>query len=449
LTPLQAYKLYAERGPDAADEAMAIINNILNDDPFDPDALLYGASIQYDAGRFAHADLMASRCLQVDHTRSHAWDELGRARHMMQMDEEAGKCFVNSLRITGDKFLTYKNLILIHNALGRPDKALEMAELARWLANSAEDDADLNGDVAIACLKLRMWAAGWANYESMLQTGKLRGKITYFKDGQALPVWDGTPGGEVIVYGEQGIGDEILFATMTADMIAGGTLPIIHCDRRLETMFRRSLPCPVYGGRGKKLGTEWIENHNPKAAIAIGSLGKLYRRSEADFPRKPFIKADPEKRAMVRALLGQWPGRKIGIAWSAGTRKTRTADRSLTMAELEPILSLPDTTFVSLEYKGDAPADHRIKHVPFLTQSQDYDDTASLVADLDAVVCPTTSVAFLAGALGVPCHVMVPQAPTWHWCQEGDMPWFDLQVYRRAGLDWDGCVRKIVEALLA
>lgn len=447
MTPFDAFKIYKDRGPDGADEAMAILNEFLNDDPYNADALLYGASIQYEAGRFGIADIMASRCLEVNHVNNAAWLELGRARHMMQFEEEAAKCFVNALRITGDRFQGYHNVMLTLQNLGKPEKVLELAPLARFLMTSQQDVDELNFLVAIASLKLRLWAQGWANYDSMLGHKKLRGKITYYNRGGIIPDWDGAPGGEVLVYGEQGIGDEIMFASMIGDMIAAGTMPIIHCDRRLEPMFRRSFDCPVYGGRGKGLPTTWLENHNPKAAVAMGSLGRFYRRNESDFPRKPFIKADPEKRAMVRALLDQWPGRKIGIAWTAGTRKTRTADRSLSMQELEPLLSMDNATFVSLEYKGDAPPDRRIKHVPFLTQSQDYDDTAALVAELDAVVCPTTSVALLAGALGAECHVMVPQAPTWHWCQHGDNPWFDLKTYRRTGTSWDECVAQIMEAL--
>lgn len=444
---MDAYQRYKQVGADAADEVMATLNACLTDDPNDVDALSVAGIINYDAGRFGMAEVLLSQALRLKPQHSSAWQELGRARHARNESEAAAKCFSAAVRITGDRFAAYHNLMLMNNTLGRPEKALEMAPVARFLAESDTDRATLNGDVAIACLMLRRWAAGWANYDGLLNEN-LRKELFYEVDGEVLPRWEGTPGGEVIVYGEQGLGDEIMLASMIPDMIAAGTTPIIHADRRLAGLFARSFPCPVYSGRGKKTGTEWIKNHRPKAAIAIGSLGQFYRRNEEDFPRVPYLVADPEKRAMCRALLSQWPGRKIGLAWNGGSKKTRAFDRSLTLEQLEPLLSMPGVQFVSLEYKGEAPADHRIKHVPFLTQSQDYDDTAAFVAELDAVVSVTTTVAHLAGALGVSSvHVLVPEAPTWHWCKTGQSAWHPVTSHRRVGDDWGMVVQQVKLAL--
>jgi tetratricopeptide (TPR) repeat protein len=445
----RAFELYAQHSADGADEAMSILHQVLNDNPDDIDALCLAGRIQYDAGHFAFTETLLQRALKNKVDNSSAWIEMGRARRMMQDDEGAARCFINGLRVSGDKFVGYQNLLVMNNALGCPEKTLELAPMARFLCDSEDDAMDLNGNVAIASLMLRKWAQGWANYDGLLKPKMLRGRIDYFKNGEQLPVWNGSPGGEVIVYGEQGIGDEIMFTSMIPDMISAGTVPVIHCDRRLEAMFKRSFDCPVYGGRGKGGPNEWLEKHDPKATIAIGSLGQYYRRREEDFPRVGYLKADPEKRAMVRALLDQWPGRKIGIAWTAGTRKTRTNERSLSLKELKPLLDMPDITWVSLEYKGGKPDDDRIKHLPFLTQSQDYDDTAALVAELDSVVCPTTSVAHLAGALGQGCHVMVNKTPTWHWCKIGDSPWHDIKKYRRVANDWSAVVWQVKRDLEA
>jgi hypothetical protein len=144
--------------------------------------------------------------------------------------------------------------------------------------------------------------------------------------------------------------------------------------------------------------------------------------------------------------LDKLPGRKIGIAWTGGVHSTRTKDRSLTLENLKPLLSLPGITWVSLEYKGDAVPE--IIHWPVLTQSKDYDDTASLVAELDHVVSVTTTVALLCGAMGKPCDVLVPQHPTWHWAEYGDMPWYDcLRLWRREGVSWEPLVSRLSQHL--
>jgi len=56
----------------------------------------------------------------------------------------------------------------------------------------------------------------------------------------------------------------------------------------------------------------------------------------------------------------------------------------------------------------------RFHHFPSATETADYDDTAALVSNLDAVVCVTTAVAHLCGTLGLRCHVLVPEKPQWH-----------------------------------
>lgn len=460
---MDAYQRYKQSGADIADEVMQTLNACLTDDPNDVDALSVAGIINYDAGRFGMAEVLLTQALRLRPTHSSAWQELGRARHARNESEAAAKCFSAAVRITGDRCAAYHNLMLMNNTLGRPEKALEMAPVARFLCETDTDRATLNGDVAIACLMLRKWAAGWANYDGLLNDA-LRKELFYEIDGQVLPRWDGTPfgpttgdyppPGEVIVYGEQGLGDEIMFASMIPDLQKDCRV-IIHCDRRLEGLFKRSFAGPdqsqrctaVYSGRGKKTGTEWIKNHRPKAAIAMGSLGQFYRRNEADFPRAPYLVADPEKRAMCRALLSQWPGRKIGLAWSGGSKKTRAFDRSLTLEQLEPLLSMAGVTWVSLEYAGDDPKEPRIKHLPFLTRSQDYDDTAALVAELDAVITVTTTVAHLAGSLGVECHVLVPEAPTWHWGKFGESAWHPTKSYRRTSKDWTLPVLQIKTAL--
>ncbi len=444
---IRAYEIYEQSGTDGADEAMAILNACLTENPDDVDALSLAGRILYDAGHFGHSQVLLSQALRLKPTHSAAWQDLGRSAHMRNKTEFASRCFANALRITGDRFTAYNNLLLMNNTLGRPEKALEIAPIAKFLCGTQDEAQALNSNGAIACLMLRKWAAGWANYDGMLVPGQFRKELFYHVDGEQLPRWDGTPGGEVIVYGEQGLGDEIMFASMIPDMIAQGTTPIIHCDRRLTGLFKRSFACPVYGGRGKKTGTAWIKDHRPKAAIAIGSLGRYFRNKEEDFPRAAYLVADPEKRAMCRALLNQWPGRKIGLAWSGGSKKTRAFDRSLTLEELAPIIGIPNATFVSLEYAGGEPSDERVKHVPFLTQSQDYDDTAALVAELDGIVSVTTAVALLAGAVGTPVHVLVPTHPTWHWLEEGEMPWFPLKLYRRVGNDWTTTIDLLAEEL--
>jgi hypothetical protein len=108
----------------------------------------------------------------------------------------------------------------------------------------------------------------------------------------ALPEWDGTPGKKVLIYGEQGIGDEIMFASMLPDAMRDCREVILDCHPRLVSLFEKNFGVKCYGTR-KEPGAEWLAAEKPDAMIAIGSLGKFYRRTRASFPGTSYLKAEP------------------------------------------------------------------------------------------------------------------------------------------------------------
>jgi tetratricopeptide (TPR) repeat protein len=442
MTPQEIFALY-EAGN--FNEAMRAASDRLNDHPTDPETLFLVGQIYLKSQRHGLAYNFYERIAQLEPSNANAWNNMGHAMHGMQRYRKASHCFVRSLEAGGDRFAPYNNLILMHQNLGDTERAKSLFRMAHWLAENDNDLADCTGNVSLSLLATRQWATGWDAYEHLIRPDKLRKEVEYEPD---LPRWDGSPGGEVVVYGEQGLGEEFLFASCIPDAMRDVSV-IMDADPRLASLFRRSFGCTVYGTRFN-VKRPWLKHHRPKAKCAIGSLARFYRRDERSFPRQPYLKPDPEKRAMARALLSQWPGRKIGLAWTGGKRHTREADRSLTIEQLEPILSIPGCTFVSLQYNGDyyeAP-DQRIRHLPIFTQSKDYGDTAALVCELDMVVSVTTAVAFLAAAVGTPGHVLVPRFPTWHWPRHGDFPWAVLSLHRRIGDDWTSVISEVRQALM-
>lgn len=427
------------------DEAMSILNGVLNENPDDWKALFMVGEIHLKASHFGMALNIYKRLGELsDH--AGVIGNLGHAYHSLQRFPEAIDCFVRELKLHGYRYPPISYLVLANQVMGRPEEAIKLAKLAKFLCDDDTEMRQLYANVSMSYLSLSRWREGWRGYDYLLCEGEQRRMLKY---GDARE-WDGKPvNGQIVVYGEQGIGEAVLFASMIPDLIAAGHDIVIDCEPRLVSLFRRSFGVPCYGTQlyKSKIEKEWTSHHNIKAKIAIGSLGQLFRNADSDFPRVPYLRPDPVRRAMCRGLLDQWPGRKIGLAWSAGKKNTRSDDRSLSMADLEPLLRLHGITWVSLEYQGDAPADSRIKHVPTITQSKDYDDTAALVAELDSVVCPTTAVAFLAGALGATCHVAVPEHPTWHWGRSERFPWFDIALYRRVGGGWRPVVQNIQSTL--
>jgi hypothetical protein len=144
-------------------------------------------------------------------------------------------------------------------------------------------------------------------------------------------------------------------------------------------------------------------------------LGALFRPDAESFPRKPYLKADPDRVLMWKALWAAKGKPAVGIAWTGGLKSTGSDVRSVGLKDMQAILGI-DAHFVSLQYKDASREIAGTKvHQYNETLSKDYDNTASLVASLDAVVSVPTSVAHLAGALGVPTVALKAPASCWKY----------------------------------
>jgi ADP-heptose:LPS heptosyltransferase len=257
----------------------------------------------------------------------------------------------------------------------------------------------------------------------------------------------------VFVQGEQGIGDEITYASVLPDAAKHNEIAY-ECDHRLEGLMRRSLPGVEVHGTRFNLDKSWRETRQFDAVCLSGSLCMEYRRSDEDFPRKGFLIPDPERTLQWKTLLDTLPGRKIGIAWTGGKDNTFKSRRSFSLEGLLPILKTPGVTWVSLQYKdptkeiAEFEAKHGIKihHWKRATENCDYDETAALVSELECVVSVTTAIVHLCGALGKKCHVLVPAKSRWFYQSDDSRHrWYDsLSLYRQSD-KWP--VEKVAEAL--
>ena len=351
-------------------------------------------------------------------------------------DHEGAKTALReAIRIKPDNWQAMSNLSLAYVQTAEPGLGIHWADKALEL----RQDSAAQEMKGYAHLMLRQWEKGWQGYE-----GALHGKIRVPRPFASEPYWDGKPVDTLLVCGEQGIGDEISFASMLPD-VQGVKNLLVECDHRLEGLFARSFPhAQVIGSRWRKENRA-LFHVKPSAHCLIGSLGQFARSSDESFTGRPYLIADPERRLQWRALLDTLPGKKVGIAWRGGKHHTRAEDRSLDIEQLLPILQVPGCTFVSLEYK-DADADIarmrergiEIRHWHRAVQSPDYDDTAALVAELDLVVSVQTSVVHLAGGLGVPCWALIPSKPLWRYGMTGEtFPWANsVRLFRQKRHAW-------------
>lgn len=256
-----------------------------------------------------------------------------------------------------------------------------------------------------------------------------------------VPRWDGRrlrKGQRLMIWREQGIGDELRFAALLPMLDVGEGDVVVECDSRLVPAFQRSFPAMAF--RGPQLPTEAQRDppdldydfHYP-----IGSLPKLLMRDRSVYSRLGgFLSASPWQAGRFAQRLSAFEGkRKIGICWRSHKLSSARNKKYTTLADWKDILELKDVVFVSLQY-GDVEPEIvaveeslgiQILRWPDVDLKDDLEAVLGLMQNLDAVVSTSTAVLPLAGSLGRPAILI--GHPVWMLLGESDVyPWFKTVI---------------------
>lgn len=309
---------------------------------------------------------------------------------------------------------------------------------------------------ACANLKNGRYFQGWPDFEARFQSA------AYGRGASGLPrllLDRAVSGRRVLVSAEQGLGDQIMFASCIEDLRQDAIDCVIECDSRLVSIFRRSFTGSevIADSSPSDLKGEALERHQVSHEIAMGSLPGRYRLSRASFPTHAgFLKADPERVVHWQqrlAKLGSGP--KIGISWQGGAASTRRQLRSVPARVLSS--SIPaGAKLISLQYGvgvdvvnlAAIEAGREIVH--WQESIENYEDTAALIVCLDLVISVCTAVVHLAGALGKEVWVLTPAIAEWRYQVSGeDMPWYpSAKLFRQEqGESWEAVAGR-VESML-
>jgi len=423
------------------EKAMRLCNEVLNEEPDNCQALFIIGFLGLQAEKFGLAYQIFERCAAMNPTQSEIYNNMGMALEVMD-GRKALKAFEKALKISHTNHHAMINLGLMNMKLGSPKKCVEWCDKA--LTIDPDSVAALDNK-AQSLLMMRNWAEGWDLYHRSYG-GKYRPRRTF-----NCPEWTGERTDLLVVHAEQGLGDEILFASCIEDAKKHCNALVIECDPRLQSLFERSFDVDCFGTRFERPSpiNEWMD---PTAYISIGELPRFFRRGEWTFPGTPYLKPDPERVAQYRALLGLSGDKlKVGIAWTGGKINTGRAERSITLDMMAPLFEHTDTCdFISLEYIEPNISTHPVKHWKrAVDKSVDHDETAALIACLDLVIAVPTTVIHTAGALGIETWCLVPDnPPSWRFHVSGEMPWHEtVTLLRKSGRSWEKFIEATSERL--
>ena len=417
-------------------DAERILCELLDAVPDHPQGLFILGKIYSKMERKGLANTLYKRALQGAPERSELWGAIGASIDSYVDPKEAQKYLRKAIQLNPQNEAALVNL---SNSLALDGDYEESVRVAEKVLEFQPDSIAGHDNYGMSCLALGLWEEGWDGVEWALGHGYR--PETQFGDEDR---WDGTKGQSLVVYGMQGIGDEILYGSCIPDLIEDSREVIIECDPRLEGLFRRSFKeASVYGTR--KRAAEWPNHHTWDARVAIDTLPRFYRRDWDSFPGKPFLEADPVRRLQWRAVLDSISDRpKIGIAWTGGGKLTARKRRSIDVKLFEPLMEIGD--LIDLEYEKRDHKGLEIHQWDHATLTDNYDDTAGLVAELDFVVTVCTAMVHLGGGLGVPTYVLKPEKPSWRYNPDR-MPWYDSVELIKYEQSWEDSINRVKSKL--
>ena len=437
-------------------EAIPLLQEIIRDFPQHPAAYLSLGNALMAQDEHQEALSCLQQAARLDPGKAEVHCSLGNALLAMGEGPRAVDSLNEALRLDPESAEAVNSLGCAWHFLGDFDAARDSYRRALELR---PDYTEARFNLALIDLLQGDFQQGWAGYEAGLHTT--------FRNLPHLPLpcWEGVAAGvgAVLVYGEQGIGDEIMFASCLPDLVKTVPEVVLACNERLRRLFSRSFPhVNVVAGMGREEDeAAWLARL-PKvdAWLGTGSLPRHFRPDAASFPRQhAFLVADEARVQAWKAryeMLGT--GLTVGISWRGGNKPHVRALRSIALPQWREILRIPGVRFVNLQYGHCQEELDEVRSALGVTVHHwddsdplgDLDDFAAQVKALDLVISVDNSTVHMAGALGVPVWTLLPASADWRWLQAGDDTlWYEsVKLYRqeKAGA-WQPVVQRVARDL--
>lgn len=372
------------------------------------------------------------------------WTELGGLLREEWRCEEAAQCYRRARDLRPSFAPHHLNLGLALEDLGAFEEALSCYEQALRL-DAGYADARLNR--TIVRLTLGEWPDAWPveGWNALVRGEPPR--------GFDRPRWDGqnAEGKRILVCAEQGYGDTIQFVRYLPMVRALGAYVVFECQPALVDLIGGcDLADEVIPMRADRRVDVEFDAH-----IELMTLPALFRTTTATVPRStPYIRVPFGLVEQWRRRIPAEPVLRVALVWSGNPNHRNDRNRSMTLSHLAPLFSLEGVRFYSLQ-KGPAEAALRAADLPVVDLGpdlNDFSDTAAALLAMDLALTVDTSVAHLAGALGVAAWTMIPRVPDWRWLLDrSDTPWYPtMRLYRQpAQGDWASVVARVCTDLRA
>ena len=410
--------------------------------------------------RFQDAEIAYKQAIKIRPDFVEVHSNLGLLFQEQKRYQESYECYQNALCCQPNNIDALSNL----GNLCFEQKQYEEAEVFYRLAMKSGSNNALANTKALfnfstLLLFLGHFQEGWKYYEMRYHQCR-GGRQTHLLD-IGVPLWQGESlaNKRILIYPEQGVGDEVMFASCLEEFKDIQARIVLACDARLEKLFSRSFPFVEVIVRDPENGYTQIASELDYHC-AIGSLAKYVRHGFKDFEKStPYLRVD-------EGLLKKWKARysqlkysaNIGISWRGGMGDKQQKKKSIELMEWLPILK-HEANFINLQY-GDY--QEEINDFEQLTgihlydwedadPLNDLDNFAAQINALDLVISISNTTVHFAGALGISTMLLLPYNQSWRWFEGRlDSPWYPgvMTLFRQQKEDeWKSVIHAVENSL--
>lgn len=401
--------------------------------------------IEEQLGHWSIALETYTQALEIDPKNATTLHKLGRCYIENNLLPEAEKTLERCIGYSPQYPLALYHL---GNARRRQGKLIEAREAYQACLAQVETHPDAELNLALCELQLGLWDTGWKHYEC-------RWQLPRYANNQyplALERWQGQPlsGKCIALWGEQGIGDEIMFVRVADALAQQAGKVIVYCNPRLQKLFQRSLPNVHI--RPKVANTQDL--HTPHNIDYHTPLASALQHLPPNSYLSPFrLKANPSIDPQLPKRTDQLA---IGISWHTRNQSSG-ALRTLPLQQWKSLLIAQPHLWVNLQHGTHQRALRNLsKHGISLYRAEDCSPTgdldpfAGLINQLDLVITIDNSTAHIAASLGIPTWVLLPQEAEWRWGTDPkSCPWYDsVRLYRADDAGWQPVLESVNKDLL-
>lgn len=429
-------------------EAIAELTTALRCDSDNFDAAIALGVSHLDLGNAKEAEAQFRRAIALDEGKPGAWTNLGAALCALDGDhrEAALEAFERTdllEQATGESVDNAVNMGATLQSMGRLREAIDLYERALAITPSIGSHANY----AHALLAAGRWSEAWTHYEFRW----LRNPLLSLRPKFPRPAWDGQDlnGKTILLRIEQGFGDAIQFVRFAPDLKALGATVLLRVGpgfadlakgfRGIDRVLDENAPTPEFD-----------------YYLHLLSLPRVLGVELDSLPAGgPYLSTDRARSAKWAPRVSSPEARlRVGLAWAGSPAHGGDRYRSVSLRDLAPLGGIPGVRYFSLQ-KGAKEAEVRdppagLDLVNLGPELRDFSDTAAVIEQLDLVICVDTAIGHLAGALGKPVWLLLPQSSDWRWLENrDDSPWYpSMRLFRQAKRgDWRDVVDRIARRL--